>query len=100
MARVKRKTSAERRRERRAAEWATAGYRLHAAAEQYMLALAQAEHREREPEGVVCERCGLEQPYHTAEGPEDVSVCPGPLGLGCGHELAVTDEAWQLDYAA
>lgn len=47
---------------------------------------------------IVCERCGLAQPATHFEGGDpaivEVVPCEGPLGMGCGHEYAVTVEAF------
>ena len=47
---------------------------------------------------VVCEGCGLEQEYLTANHFENEDLelypCPGTLDLECGHEYCVTAEAY------
>lgn len=47
---------------------------------------------------VICERCGLEQPYLTADDFErdelDLYPCEGWLEIGCGSEIAITHEAY------
>ena len=46
---------------------------------------------------VVCEGCGLAQPYVAADWDgvlPKVLLCAGPFGLGCGSESCVTIEAY------
>jgi len=47
---------------------------------------------------IVCERCGLEQPFRSGDSsagdPWGVAPCEGPLGLACSGERAVTLEAY------
>lgn len=45
--------------------------------------------RDADPrELVVCDRCGLVQPFRTAELGEELAPCVGPLGLPCASETA------------
>lgn len=41
---------------------------------------------------VVCERCGLEQPFRSSDRSGALTPCEGPLGLACAGETAITIE--------
>jgi hypothetical protein len=47
---------------------------------------------------VICERCGLEQPYLTADDFDqedlDVYLCSGWDDTGCGSQVCVTHEGY------
>lgn len=37
---------------------------------------------------IVCDRCGLDQPFETAFERQELAPCVGPLGLTCDSETA------------
>ena len=49
---------------------------------------------------IVCDRCGLEQPFATAPPPHDdsgivlLAPCAGPMGLPCDSETATWLSEW------
>jgi hypothetical protein len=52
-----------------------------------------AEYREKNPGGVVCEKCGLEQPYLTDPHGRVLRCQRGPLlGLPCDSLICITHE--------
>jgi hypothetical protein len=43
---------------------------------------------------IVCERCGLEQPFRSSPRSGELAPCEGPLGLPCGSKTAITIERY------
>lgn len=42
---------------------------------------------------IVCDKCGLEQPFRY--GGDALAPCDGPLGLACDSETAIFLDAWE-----
>lgn len=63
---------------------------LHDALAQYVAAVVLGLEAEA---GVICEKCGLDQPHRVSDELAPTQ-CQGFDGIGCGHEYAVTHEAF------
>lgn len=49
---------------------------------------------------IVCDKCGLEQPFRVAAQHEELAPCDGPLGLACDSETAVWADSFEFFEAA
>lgn len=61
---------------------------LEKALTQYKTTLLWAQEREAKPEGVVCEKCGLEQPYVLGSRCRRGQL----LGISCDSNMCITHE--------
>lgn len=44
---------------------------------------------------IVCDRCGLDQPFRHGFENGGMAPCDGPLGLSCESEAAIFLDSWE-----